>query len=297
VILLAAVCSGIAAYAAAGIAMGRPLRVARRATPKPSVSRHERWLAQAGVPSTPLAFWAVSVGLGVAAFLVVAVVTGAPLVALVPAVAVGCVPRSYFGRRRAGRLRAVQGAWPDALRDVGASLASGRSLSGAVGELAVTGPDALRDAFARFASTARLVGVGPALELVKESLADPTSDRVLEVLVMASERGGAIVQQIVDDLVVTTTKDLKVLDEIETEGLEMKINARAVLVLPWLVLVALTVRGGAFRDFYRSSAGLLVIVVGAAFSAIGYVWITRLGRSLEEERVFGGARVGAGAAS
>ena len=36
-----------------------------------------------------------------------------------------------------------------------------------------------------------------------------------------------------------TTKDVKVLDEIEAEGLEMKINARAVLVMPWLVLVAL----------------------------------------------------------
>jgi hypothetical protein len=33
----------------------------------------------------------------------------------------------------------------------------------------------------------------------------------------------------------------------------MKINARAVLVLPWLVLVALTIRDGPFRDFYRST--------------------------------------------
>ena len=39
-------------------------------------------------------------------------------------------------------------------------------------------------------------------------------------------------KEILDDLVVATTKDLKVLDEIETEGLEMRINARAVLVLP-----------------------------------------------------------------
>ena len=68
---------------------------------------------------------------------------------------------------------------------------------------------------------------------------------MIEVLILAQERGGQIVKEILEDLVVATTKDLKVLDEIETEGLEMKINARAVLVLPWFVLVALTLRGGA----------------------------------------------------
>ena len=94
-------------------------------------------------------------------------------------------------------------------------------------------------------------------------------------------------RQILDDLVVATTKDLKVLDEIETEGLEMKINARAVLVLPWLVLVALTLRAGPFRDFYRSTAGLLVVLVGAALSGARLLWISRLGRAHEEQRVFG----------
>ena len=52
-------------------------------------------------------------------------------------------------------------------------------------------------------------------------------------------------KEILEDLVVATTKDLKVLDEIDTEGLEMRINARAVLVLPWFVLVALTARAAA----------------------------------------------------
>ena len=98
-----------------------------------------------------------------------------------------------------------------------------------------------------------MLGTGPALELVKEDLADPTSDRVLEVLILAQERGGAIVRDILDDLVDATTRDLKLLDELETEGLEMRINARAVVVLPWFVLVALTARPGAFRDFYQST--------------------------------------------
>src|SRR6185295_14026300 len=119
----------------------------------------------------------------------------------------------------------------------------------------------LRIAFARFPELARVVGTGPALDLVKEDLADATSDRVLEVLVLAHERGGAIVREILEDLVTATSRDLKLLDAIETEGLEMRINARAVMVLPWLVLVALTARPGAFRDFYRSSGGVVTIAL------------------------------------
>jgi hypothetical protein len=71
----------------------------------------------------------------------------------------------------------------------------------------------------------------------------------------------------------------------------MKLNARAVLVMPWLVLVALTIRGGAFRDFYSSTAGLVVVLVGAALCTIGAWWIGRLGRSHEEQRVFGSAQI------
>ena len=98
---------------------------------------------------------------------------------------------------------------------------------------------------------------------MKEELADPTSDRILEVLILAHERGGAIVRTILEDLVDATTKDLKLLEELETEGLEMRINARVVVVLPWLVLVALTARPGAFRDFYQSGGGVVTLLLGA----------------------------------
>jgi tight adherence protein B len=290
---VAALAFGVFAYAAAGVVLGHPVRLRVWRRPRPAIGDRQTWLTQAGAALTPRQFWSASIGCGVVALAIGTLLTGAPVVALVPAVAVATLPRTWFARQRAARMRALQSAWPDALRDVVASIAAGRSLGAAVGELATTGPEPLRGAFERFPATARLLGVAPALDLVKESLADPTSDRVLEVLILASERGGRIVQEILDDLVVTTTKDLKVLDEIDSESLEMKINARAVLVLPWLVLLALTFRGGAFRDFYQSGAGVLVVIIGGGLSAAGYVWISRLGRTLDERRVFGGARAGA----
>jgi len=287
--LIAALAVGTFCVLLAGHAVGRPVELRRWSRPGHQGEAAKLWLAQAGAAVTPAQFVLGSLGVGVAAFATTFFVTGTPLVAFVPAIAAATLPRAYFGRRRAARLRELQTAWPDGLRDVGASLAAGQSLGHALVTLAETGPPPLRDAFARFPTLSRMLGPVAALEVVKAELADPTSDRVIEVLILAQERGGPIVTRILDDLVVATTKDVKVLDEVESEGLEMKLNARAVLVMPWLVLIALTVRDGAFRDFYSSPAGLVVVLVGAALCAVGAWWIGRLGRTHEERRVFGGA--------
>jgi tight adherence protein B len=253
-------------------------------------SRASTWVAQARVGVSPARFWAGSVAAGALAFLVFAALTGSSFVALVPAGAVAALPRAFFARRRRLRMREVQAAWPDALRDLVASITAGRSLTQAVNALAADGPPPMREAFARFPHLARVLGTGPALEIVKEDLADPTSDRVVEVLLLAHERGGPIVRSILDDLVDATTRDLKLLDELETEGLEMRINARAVVVLPWLVLVALTARPGPFRAFYRSGGGVMTLVVAGLLTVVGVLVLGRLGREPVEERVFGTAR-------
>ncbi len=271
----------------AGHVMGQPLEF-RRWRRRPGGPRTaEVWLAQAGLTVSVRQFVLGSAVVGAVAFAAGFFVTGTALVAIVPAVAAASIPRAYFGRRRDARMRELQLAWPDGLRDLGASIAAGRSLTHALTTLAETGPAPLRSAFARFPTLARMLGSVPALEVLEAELADPTSDRVIEVLILAYERGGPMVKQILDDLVVSTTKDVKVLEEIESEGLEMKINARAVLVMPWFVLLALTLRPGPFRDFYGSPAGLLVVLAGAALSGLGSWWISRLGRADREQRVFG----------
>jgi Flp pilus assembly protein TadB len=216
-----------------------------------------------------------------------AAVTGSPFVGVVPALAVAALPAAYFGRRRARNLRLVQAAWPDALRDVLASVAAGRSLLQAVNSLGEHGPEPLRESFVRISVRARMTGLGPALEVAKEELADPVSDRVLEVLVLAHETGGSVVRVVLADLVSSITKDLEVAEQVETDGLEMRINARAVVVLPWFVLVALTARAGPFRDFYRSSGGFATLVVAACLTGVGMAFLRRLGRDEDEERVFG----------
>jgi tight adherence protein B len=286
--LLAALAVGVfCALVAAAIAGVLPARRAPRCRTRPTYAERARlWLQQAGAGVSPQQFVAASAGAGMLALLALTVLTGSLFVAIVPAAAVALLPRAYFGHRRSIRMRAVLAEWPDALRDLLASIAAGRSLTQAAGALAVSGPPTLRETFSRFPELARVLGTTAALEIVKDDLSDPTSDRVLEVLILAHERGGGIVRAILDDLVDATTKDLKLLEELETEGLEMRINARSVVVMPWLVLVALTARPGAFRAFYQSGGGVATILVAGALSAVGLIALGRLGREPVETRLF-----------
>lgn len=289
--LFAALLVGVFCASLVGALAGTlPRAFVLRAPRRRRDDRAHVWLQQAGLTVTPAQFVGASIAAGGFAFLVLTALTGAPFVAVIPSVALALLPRAFFGRRRHQRMRTVQAAWPDGLRDLLASIAAGRSLTQAANSLAATGPAPLRTAFSRFPELARVLGTGPALEIVKEELADPTSDRILEVLILAHERGGAIVRTILEDLVDATTKDLKLLDELETEGLEMRINARAVVVLPWFVLVALTARPGAFRAFYRSGGGIATLLVAGVLSAVGVFLLDRLGRDPVEERVLRGDR-------
>ena len=287
--LVAALSSAAAVYLIVAALLGRTPEL-RRWRPRPAaVSERQTWLIQAGTDLTPRQFWVGSVVVGAVTFVLIVGLTATPATAVVPAVAVGLLPRAYFARQRAGRMRRLQEAWPDGIRDLVANTSAGTSLHQAIEALAASGPEALREAFARYPSLARMVGVVPALELVKEELADPTSDRVIEVLILAHERGGHILADILRDLATATTRDVRVQEEIHTDGLEQRINARAVFALPWLVLLVLTVQDGFFRDFYRSPAGLLVVVIGALLSTVGIVIVTRLAREPHEQRVLGAA--------
>ena len=290
--LLAAAVVGWTAAAVAAVAVGARLPLPRigrggHAGGPGRLAAATAWLQQAGLGITPAQFAGACSSLGVIAFTLVAAVVG-PVLAIVPAIVAACGPYLFYARRRAQRLAAIQRAWPDALRDLVGAVAAGLSIHQGLVDLATRGPEPVRDALARYPSLSRAIGVRGALEVVRAELADPVSDRVIEVLVLAAERGGAIVRTILAELAAAITADVRLLETLDTEILESRINARAVVTLPWIVLLLLNVAHGPFRAFYRSAPGLVVVVIGAVLSAMGSAWIARLGRIPTEPRVFVG---------
>jgi tight adherence protein B len=241
-----------------------------------------------GLDVTPTQFWATVIGAAGVTFVFVYGITGLFAVAAVPAVVVAMLPKAYYARSRARRVASVQDAWPDGIRDLLASIRSGASLPIALEHLARHGPRPLREAFQGFPVYARSLGVIPALDMVRADLADPVTDRIVEVLILAHERGGPVVGEILSDLAEAATRDSWANEQIRTEILEHKINSRVVFVLPWLVLVAMTARSGAFREFYSTPAGVLVVLVGGVMSLVGILIATRLSAVSPEPRVFSG---------
>ena len=279
----------VAAAFATALAVGLVLFSVARVTHPSGVRRVRSRDQVPGLDVTTAQFWLTVVGAAVVTFLIVFAFTGLVPVSLVPALVVASLPKAYFARKRSARLAAVQEAWPDGLRDLLASVRSGSSLPSAIENLADFGPVPLREAFHGFGVYSRSLGVVRALEMIREDLSDPTSDRVIEVLVLAYERGGTVVPEILDDLANATTRDLWTVEQVRSEALEQKINSRVVFVLPWLVLVAITARNGAFREFYATPAGVFVVVIGGVLSLIGIGIASKMSSQPPEPRVFGGS--------
>ena len=283
--LAAALAGAVAAYLATGYLLG--LGPTRSPLKRRRARTQRSWLAETGAQVTPTQFWATSLLAGAATFLVTIFLTGTVVVALLPGVAVALLPRRYFSRERDRRSALRVAAWPDALRSMVASLSAASSLHESLVALRHTGPPALRPVFERYARLSGSLDQRAALEVVREELADPVSDRVIEVLILAVEQGPSIVLEVLTDLARATTADLQLAQRVETAQLEQRLNARAVLVLPYLMLVLLCARDGAFREFYSSGAGLLVVGIGGVMSVGGMAIINRLGRQPVEARVFG----------
>lgn len=260
----------------------------RRRGRERTVSRSAAWLAEAGSPLTAAQFALLRLGAVLCGLLVVAGVTGSILVALPPAAAAASVPKVLLARRREQRLQAVARAWPDGLRELAASVTAGMSLPQALDALARTGPDTLRALFARVPALLPVFGLRDTLEQVRDRAADPATDRIVEVLLLAHERGGRILPELLGDMAQAATADLALQERLATAQLELRINARAVFVLPWLVLCALTARPGPFRAFYASAQGAPVIALAAVLSLAGMALVARLGRAPIEPRVLTG---------
>jgi tight adherence protein B len=290
-ILLAGLMAGITIYFIVGLAIGylpRGLRLTPLADRgrRPNRVRRQEWLNQAGLPVTPLQFWASSIFAGTLTFLFVWLLTSVPLIALPPAVIVALTPRFYFAQQRQKLARARLEAWPEALRSIIASVSSSMSLHQALLALASSGPTQLRPVFTRYSSLSFTLDSATALSVIRAELADPVSDRVIEDLLLALEQGPAVIVDILDDLAASTVEDLEVRDRVDTAQLEQRLNARAVFVMPFLFLILMTFRPGPGRDFYATGVGMAVIAFGTTLSIIGMLIVSRLGRLPEEPRVF-----------
>lgn len=284
--LLIALAGGFTAFMVAGLLLevaptfNRPVRPQRQ-------GKLARWLAQVGSPLTPIQFMAGSAGIGVASWAVLALLMGEWFSSFFPAIAcTGYLAWSYERRRRE-RLQDIAESWPDAIRHLLSYVRSGSTIPVAVGALTTHGPPPLRPVFEGWEERSRLLGFATALETVREQLADPTSDRVIEVLLIAYEWGGELVVTVLSDLAHEITEDLRTERAIRAEGTTQRIESWVVGVIPWLLLVYLTASQGAYRTFYQTGTGRLVVLGAGIWWAMGLIVLRTIKKRDTEVRVLG----------
>lgn len=243
-------------------------------------------LVQAGVRSVSVrSLIALCVGAGGGVFAVALLVSSAPWVALCFGLMAAWGPIALV-RYRAGRRRAdLREVWPEVVDNLASGVRAGLSLPEALAQLAERGPEQLRPAFSEFAEDYRATGrFSDSLSRLKDRLADPVGDRLVEALRLTREVGGSDLGRLLRTLSTFLREDARTRGELEARQSWTVSAARLAVAAPWIVLAILATREGAVAP-YNQAEGVLVLAFGAAASVVAYRLMLRIGRLPEEERV------------
>jgi len=249
-------------------------------------SRLARLLAAAGASGiTPAAVVTLSAVLAGTTFVVMVAVSRTPPVALVFAVLAGWAPFGVLAARARRRTRELAEVWPEAVDNLASAVRAGLSLPDALAGLAVRGPEPLREPFERFALDYQVTGrFSESLDRLKDRLADPVGDRVVEGLRVAREVGGGELGRLLRNLSGYLRDDARTRSELEARQSWTVNGARLAVSAPWLVLLMLSFQSEVVQR-YSSPAGVLVLGFAAVACVVAYRLMLRLGRLPRERRI------------
>lgn len=261
-------------------------RSQRRGEPRPRPKMLDR-LTQAGLFGLPpLALAAVSLLTGVLAAGVALAVAPVVAVAAAAFVAGAAAPVLAVRWRARRRRRAQASVWPDVVDHLVSAVRSGLALPDAVAQLEHAGPAITRPAFTAYAADHRATGsFGYALDRLKDRLADPVGDRIIETLRMAREVGGTEVTTVLRELAAYLRVDLATRGELEARQTWIVSAARLGVAAPWIVLLILSTRPEA-AEAYNAAGGIVLIAGGAVVTFIAYRVMLRIGALPTEARWF-----------
>jgi tight adherence protein B len=243
-------------------------------------------LLRAGVDGVrPSALVMICLVCAAVAGLLMVVISGTPPIGVVFAAIAGYLPIAVLRGRARRRQRELADVWPEAVDNLASAVRAGLSLPEALSQLGERGPEPLRDAFRRFGSDYQVTGrFGDCLDRLKIRLADPVGDRVVEALRVAREVGGGELGRMLRTLSAFLREDSRTRSELESRQSWTVNGARLAVAAPWLVLLTLSFQRDVISR-YASTAGMMVLSIGAVTCFVAYRLMVRIGRLPQEQRV------------
>lgn len=199
-------------------------------------------------------------------------------VAVVLAGAVAVIPWSRRNSAQRKQQLLERDAWPDIVDDLASGVRAGLPLTEALVSAGERAPEHMRPAFTHFAARIRLTGrVDEALVELEQELASPVASRVIDAIRMTRDVGGVDIGRVLRTLSAYLREDARLRGEIEARQ-SWSINAaRMAVAAPWLVLAMLSLRPTAVAA-YRSTTGVVILLVVALTSFVAYRLMLLLGR-------------------
>ncbi len=231
------------------------------------------------------AFLFVCSACGFTATVLVLLASRTPPVALVFGAMGAYLPVALVKGRGRRRQREFAEVWPEAVDNLASAVRAGLSLPEALSGLATRGPEPLREPFAAFALDYQVGGrFADSLDRLKDRLADPVGDRVVESLRVAREVGGGDLGRLLRTLSTYLREDAHTRSELQARQAWTVNGARLAVAAPWLVLLLLCFQPEVIRR-YATTPGVIVLVTGALMCALAYRLMVRIGRLPTERRI------------
>lgn len=195
-------------------------------------------------------------------------------------------------QRRASDKRSadIQAAAPEMIDHLISGLQSGLSLNESLAGLGKRGPEVLAPYFKTFQENLYLTGdFNRELERAKAQLAQPSTDLIIEALLISKTLGGTELMSILRLLGNFIREDLALRREIEVKQNWIKNSAHLSASAPWVLLLLLSTQRSTTEAF-SNGAGIMILFSGLLMTVIAYIWMNKLGEIPAQARIFAGDR-------
>ena len=252
----------------------------------PKVNRLEDLLASAGIERvTGTGLVATCLGLGIFVTLVFYAVSRSWPMSACFGLFGAWLPISLVRWRAKKRTAVLRQLWPDVVDHLRSAIRAGLSLPEALIQLGAKGPEELRHVFRDFGADYRAGGqFDGSLNKLKDRLADPVADRIVEALRLTREVGGSDLGKLLGTLAEFLREDARTRSELEARQSWTVNAARLAVAAPWIVMILLASRPEAVQA-YNTPLGAGVLVGGLVVSLVCYSIMLRIGALPQDERV------------
>ena len=197
----------------------------------------------------------------------------------------GWLPVTILRWRAKKRTAMLRQLWPDVVDHLRSAIRAGLPLPEALIQLGDKGPEELRPVFREFGADYRAGGqFDGSLNKLKQRLADPVADRIVEALRLTREVGGSDLGKLLGTLGEFLRESARTRSELEARQSWTINAARLAVAAPWIVMILLAMRPEAVQA-YNTPAGAAVLLGGLVVSLVCYSIMLKIGALPEEERV------------